>query len=508
MSGAASRLLAPFRRLVAALADPRRANRTAFALIGGYVLVWWLYGVIAKSSQDVHFDMGEVVSWSLVPAYGYPKHPPFPAWVAWAWFSVFPYADWAFYLLSALGIGVALWFTWLIAARFVEGDKRALALTMLMLSPGFNLQPLKFNSNALLIPVWAAACHYFLRSFKERGLWMGAVAGLCAAIAMLTKYWSIFLILGFVVAALSDPRRWQYLGSPAPFASVLIGALVFAPNIVSLMDYDFQPFQYATSTHIVSDLRGLLESFNNYLGGILFLAGGIVAILLACRPNAAALRDMILPREADRRLMAVATGVWFLTPFALALALHTQLATLWTLPMWAMLPALLLSSQRLQVSRAAAAGVLAIATILPFVALIASPAVALVIHRDGLSNHAAHYRLLAAAVEKEWSARTTEPLRLFGSDTNVVNGAGFYLPGRPLRIDIVGPRDTPWADEARIGRDGIALACASADPICMQALSSYAGPLVPRREVTLARDFLGMPGAAERYTIAIVLPQK
>ena len=42
----------------------------------------------------------------------------------------------------------------------------------------------------------------------------------------------------------------------------------------------------------------------------------------------------------------------------------------------------------------------------------------------------------------------------------------------------------------------------------MQALASYAGPLVPRREVTLARSFLGIPGAAERYTVAIVLPQK
>jgi len=508
MSALKQGLLAPFGRLAAALADPKRANRTALALIGAYVLIWWLYGVIAKASQDIHFDMGEVVSWSLVPAYGYPKHPPFPAWVAWVWFSVFPYSDWAFYLLSAVSIGVALWFVWLIAARFVEGDKRALALTMLMLSPGFNLQPLKFNSNALLIPAWAAASYYFVRSFKERSLWMGAVAGLCAAIAMLTKYWSIFLVLGFVVAALSNRRRWDYLGSPAPYASVLVGALVFAPNIVSLMDYDFQPFQYATEAHTVLDLRGLIESFNNYLGGILFLAGGLLAVLLACRPDAATLRDMVLPREADRRLMAVATAVWFFTPFVLALALHTQLATLWTLPMWAMLPALLLSAPRLQVSRAAAASVLAVAAAFPLVALIASPAIATVIHRHGLSNHAAHYRLLAAEVEKQWRAKTTEPLRLFGSDTNIVNGTGFYLKDKPLRIDIVGPRDTPWADKALIGQDGIALACASADPICMLALASYAGPLVPRHEVTLVRSFLGMPGAAERYTIAIVPPQK
>src|SRR5215470_6641723 len=109
-----SRWLRPFRRLAAALADPVRANRTALLLIAFYVVLWWAYGVIAKASQDIHFDMGEVVSWSLVPAYGYPKHPPFPAWVAAAWFALFPYTDWAFYLLSAVSVGVALWFTWLI----------------------------------------------------------------------------------------------------------------------------------------------------------------------------------------------------------------------------------------------------------------------------------------------------------------------------------------------------------------------------------------------------------
>jgi len=507
-SEAPSRWLRPFRRLVAALADPARANRTALLLIAGYVVLWWAYGVIAKASQDIHFDMGEVVSWSLVPAYGYPKHPPFPAWVAAAWFTLFPYADWAFYLLSTASIGVALAFIWLIATRFVTGDRRALALVMLMLSPGFNLQPLKFNSNALLIPVWAVACYFFLRSFAERSLLMGAVAGLCAAAAMLTKYWSIFLILGFVVAALAHPRRREYLRAGAPWAAAIVGALVFAPNIVSLIDYDFQPFHYATAAHGVHSFRAVLESFGDYFGGLVFLAGSVVLIGLACRPDLPTLREMVLPGDPDRRLLATATWVTFFAPIALALALQTRLATLWTLPMWSMLPALLLSGPRLTVSRTAAAGALAATAALSLVAVLAAPLVAYVIHRDGVPNHAAHYRLLAASVGEEWAERAGGPLKLFGSDTNIVNGAGFYLADRPLRIDIVGPRDTPWADKARIARDGIALACASEDAICMQALASYAGPGVPRREVTLARSYFGAAGAAEGYTIAVVPPQK
>jgi 4-amino-4-deoxy-L-arabinose transferase-like glycosyltransferase len=500
-------MLKPFERLIDALTDPVRRERNVVWLLVAYCAAWSLYGALAKGSQDIHFDMGEVVSWSLIPAYGYPKHPPLPAWVATAWFAVFPYADWAFYLLSTVSIGIALWFVWLIAARYVDGHKRALALTLLMFSPGFNFQPLKFNSNSVLIPVWAAASYLFLRSFAERNLLWGALAGVGAALAMLTKYWSIFLILGFAAAALAHPKRWDYLRSPAPWASVVVGALVFAPNVVTIFAYDFRQFGYATGSHAVMSFGMLFESFADYFGGVLFLTGGLTLVMLACRPDAAAARDMLLPREADRRMMAVATWTALLAPIVMAVALRTRLATLWTLPMWSMLPALLLSARGLQTTRAAAAGVLAAACAVPLIAILLSPAIAIVIHRDGVPNHASHYRLIAAAVEQAWSSATPAPLRLFGSETNIANGAGFYLRGRPLRIDIGGPQDTPWADDARIAREGIALACAVEDAICMHFLTRYAGDAAKRSEVTLSRSYFGVAGAPVRYAIAIVPPR-
>ena len=79
---------------------------------------------------------------------------------------------------------------------------------------------------------------------------------------------------------------------------------------------------------------------------------------------------MLLPREADRRMLAVATWTALLAPVLMALALRTRLATLWTLPMWSMLPALLLSARSLQTTRSAAAGVLAAALAFPLIAIL------------------------------------------------------------------------------------------------------------------------------------------
>src|SRR5262249_30978387 len=155
-----------------------------------YAALWTLYGVLAKGSQDLHFDMGELVAWSRELAFGYPKHPPFAAWVVGAWFNVFPLTDWAYYLLAIVNATIGLWIAWTISARFLEGEKRVAGLALLSLVSFYNFLALKFNANSVLIPLWAATTWWFLISFETRNIGFAALAGLAAGAAMLGKYWS------------------------------------------------------------------------------------------------------------------------------------------------------------------------------------------------------------------------------------------------------------------------------------------------------------------------------
>ena len=65
-----------FDRFIIAFTDPSRRDHTVLAVLGGYLLVWTLYGVVAKSNQDLHPDMTELIAWSRDLALGFPKHPP------------------------------------------------------------------------------------------------------------------------------------------------------------------------------------------------------------------------------------------------------------------------------------------------------------------------------------------------------------------------------------------------------------------------------------------------
>src|SRR3979411_2229886 len=91
-------------RLIDALADPARRRRGALVFALGYGTLWLTYGLIAKSSQDLNADMAEMVGWTREPARGSPKHPPLLAWVLWAWFRIFPLADWSYILLAVITV--------------------------------------------------------------------------------------------------------------------------------------------------------------------------------------------------------------------------------------------------------------------------------------------------------------------------------------------------------------------------------------------------------------------
>ena len=108
---ALDRLSGVFPNLIDGLCDPRRRRRVMLALVGGYGVLWFVYGVVTNSSQDLSADLAEMVVWGHEPAFGYPKHPPLLAYVVRLWFAVFPQADWAFILLAALTLSAGmLWF--------------------------------------------------------------------------------------------------------------------------------------------------------------------------------------------------------------------------------------------------------------------------------------------------------------------------------------------------------------------------------------------------------------
>jgi 4-amino-4-deoxy-L-arabinose transferase-like glycosyltransferase len=497
-------------QLLDVLADPARRERGVAMALLGYTAAWTLYAVIAKGSQDVHYDMAEQVALSQELAFGYSKHPPLAAAVVRAWFTLFPLTDWAYYLLAVATAALALWIAWRVSARFLDGEKRVLGLALLTLVPFFNFHALKFNQNTLLMPLWAATTLFFLRSFETRRVADAALAGVTAAAAMYGKYWSIFLIAGLGVAALADPRRAAYFRSPAPWVTIAVGALALAPHVAWLIANGFEPFSYAVLVHGGTSVMSALGAAIGYLAGSVgYVAVAVVIAVLATRPSAAAVRDSVWPATPERRLAAAAFWATLLLPALVAIPAEVRLTSLWSMPAWTLLPVMLLSSPLLAVDRQAAARILMVAVLFPLVILAVAPAIAVVAHRAGVTPAAAHSSLLAAPVERLWRETSDQPLRLFSSYEDFNYGVAFYLPSRPLTVNALDGVPPPGLD-ARIARDGIVLVCPAQAQGCVNVANARAarGPAGKRIEVDVTRRFLGVGGHSARYLIIAIPPRR
>ncbi len=499
-----------FERLYDSVIDPARRERAMPLLLAAYAGAWWLYALVAKSTQDIHFDMGEMLAWSHEYPLGTPKHPPLGAWLVGAWFSVMPTAPWAYYLFAIILATVALWIAWHISGRYLTAEKRVVGIVLLTFVPFFNFHALKFNANTVLIPCWAATIWFFLRSFETRRAGWAVLAGAGAAAAMLGKYWSILLLGGLVIAALTDSRRGAYFRSVAPWLTFAVLTLLLAPHGTWVITHDFAPLNYALEAHsgtVAQAVGGVFEFVAGIFG---YLAVPIVFSLIAAQPRGMAIKDAVWPADANRRFIVIAFTAPLLLAAIAAVVLQIKLSSLWTMCAMTLFPIVLLSSPLVTVSRRATVRLLALAIAFPLLMVAVSPVVAIVIQQGGVANYASHYRLIAHAVEGAWRAHTDQPLRIVGS-YGIVNGIVFYLPDQPLTFDILAPAETPLVNEDRIVREGIAIVCPEPESSCVAAMNEYAAryPAAQREEVMLVRRHrhLGLIGNPVRYQLVIIPPK-
>jgi Dolichyl-phosphate-mannose-protein mannosyltransferase len=498
-----------FERLFDALTDPSRCERAMLLVLAGYLATWSLYATIAKSSQDIHTDMGEMVAWAHDAGLGTPKHPPLAAWLVGAWFEVLPRQDWAYYVFAILLATVALWIAWRLSARYLPPDKRVAGIALLTLVPFYNFHAVKFNANTVLTPLWALTTWWFLRSFETRRVGWAALTGIAAAAAMLGKYWSVTLLAGLGLAALSDPRRDTYFNSPAPYVTLAVGTILLTPHIDWLITHQFLPFSYAVEAHPATFVTAAISALYFIGAGLCYIAAPVILTLLAARPEATAIGDTLWPSDPERRTLVIAFAAPSAFAVVIAVLLTVKVESLWAVSMMTLLPVVLLSSPQLTLPRRAAVGLVALAVIFPVLMLATAPLSAIYDHRHGVPNFASDYRLVARAVERAWRARTDRPLRIVGS-TNFVNGIVFYFADLPSSFDVDDPTLTPWASDRRIRRKGLALVCPEAEPFCMRKLPGYAAHYhaVAVEHVEVSRRYLGIAGKPQRYEIVIILPQQ
>ncbi len=479
-------------------------------LIVGFASIWLLFLVIAYQSGDLHADALETWSLGREFAWGYPKHPPLMGWVAWLWTLVFPLTDWSFQLLSMTNAAVALWAVDLIARRFVRGDSRAVVLLLLMLLPAYQFHAQRFNANTVLLAIWPLATYCFLRSFETRAIGWAAAAGFLSALAMLGKYYSIFLVGSFVLAAVVHPQRAIYFRSWAPWVSALTGIVALGPHIHWLATTGAAPFAYALDVHGGLGFAQSLQEAGMFVLGL----AATMALPAIVWVLSAELRLKYF--RADFRAMSPGLLLLFwvfiatvLLPVATTVAVGTDMPSLWALQ-GLFLPAILIvcgarfTLERLYVVNMVVfvAGIAVIATV------VAAPIHA--IYRNSINpNERTYYRLAAQELTNRWHQMTDRPMPRISGDDGLAFATAFYSPdhplyGRPFQFQYTWGMPRPTTLQR-----GWAAMCFATDSVCVAWMDRVAAlePQHVRFDFEVQPRLWGQAGIPATVSALMVLPR-
>jgi hypothetical protein len=479
-------------------------------LLIGFVAVWSVYFVVAYADGDLHPDVLETWTLGRSLEWGYAKHPPLMGWAARAWTEIFPLTNWSFQLLAMTNAALALWCVDLIARRFVRGDRRAVVLLLLMLLPVYQFHAQRFNANAVLLATWPLATYCFLRSFETLDMRWAVAAGATAALAMLGKYFSVFLLGGFALGAICHPQRRAYFTSCTPYVSVVTGLAALAPHIYWLATTGAQPCVDAWVRHAGKTFGpSLLDAALFVLAAVLMLAVPAVIWARMAKQRAAGLVQQFATMPPGLRLLLVIGAATIVFPAITAVALGTDMLAIWSLQGLFLFVIVMACGVKRPIDRkacvnlAAWVGGLALVT-----AFLGAPAHALYRNGHPLGEGRNFYQQAADELTRRWHAEIDAPLRVAGGTDDLAFALAFYSPDHPVYdIRLVHPITERLPLNATFD-DGWAAMCFSGDEYCASSLQKVAAraPRFIRYEIVVESNFLGQSGASGRFIAFLVPP--
>ena len=495
-----------------------------------YVGAVTLAFTISHGPGDLHNDVLEAYAWGRELQAGYHKHPPFWAWVAYAWFSVFPSAGWSGYLLGACNAAAGLGCTFLIGRRFLTADKAAAAVLGLMTTTMYVCFAERFNANAILLSLWPATALAVLRAAEARTIASGILAGVLVGLCILSKYQSVTFLAALLAAIHCLHRGERVFLNRAALACVLTAVAVTARHFVWLVQSGGLPLRYAESVTHRPWIDAASEVAMFPVISAVFLAPAVLIYAAAAgwtwRQMLAAVAN---PFAGVRGSVAVLAFGPVAITMLLCLAASSTLKPVYTTPLFFMVPVWLamtplpVGANLLRRARQATALVFGCM-------LIVSPVIARIAFQQGAAFMARPKAEIAAAVTAEWHDRFHTPLSvvggtedyalaaplyssdhpsyLIGLDRKVLNDFGMQLGGGPTDVILA---HSPWITRERIAAQGLAIIC-SQEPRrisfgCDDEAARWIGPHGETAEMTVAKHLFGRSLPAYRFRIYFRPPE-
>ncbi|MBV9552446.1 MAG: glycosyltransferase family 39 protein [Alphaproteobacteria bacterium] len=478
---------------------------TAFAL---FVIVWTLYATVAGAGHALHGDVVEAYAWGREFRLGYNQHPPFWAWIAGAWFHVFPTRDWAFHLLAVVNSALGLLGAWQLIGLFAGSWKRRTAFALLLLTPFYTFLSFKYNANTIFLSLWPWTLYAFCRAIDSRRLSAAGLFGLLAAASLLSKYYAAILLATCAAASLVHPERRRYYRSASPYISIAVCAVLCLPHALWLINTAAPTVKYVLGRSGIG-IGETARSAAQLVGSELLYHAAIVALLaVAWWRSPRGVAPSVATPPWRRHFLWILVGCPVLLTVILGCAFELKLSSNMMVGCFPLLPLLLSETLPRIDARRLARDTQRLVVALNLAALAVSPLVAyLNFAYSSLPTASEPYREVAEAATRLWHRDVGRPLRIAGGAPPYDTMLAFYSPDHPQAFIDTDFLKSPWIAPERIETEGLLAVCELGDFPCHELFYFYGWPGTHHAFLPFAHEFWGIKRPPRLFDVIIIPPR-
>ncbi len=488
-----------------------------------FFLAWAATKSILNADRALHYDLTEAYAWGKEFQLGYNQHGPFWAWIAGAWFLLFPNTNTSFVLLEAVNATLGLFGAWMLIGLFTKGWERHAATLLLVATPFYTFNAYKYNANTIFISLWPWTLYFFIRSVDLMSKRNAVFFGILAAACILSKYYAVLLLATCGLSLIFHPNGRRYLFSPLPWIAGAIFTLLVLPHLLWALNSNAPPVAYAmgltgkgwlfTGEYAARFVLDLLL-FQAAMVALIYLASlerfqekwtrfsarkgrqnkglspfsnsKIAECALATRKGRTTGQGEHL-QQSRRRFLAVLVLAPPLLTIMAGLIFQLKIEAIMAIGIFPLMPLFLMQVITPLDSRRCfyLAGGVAVAVTL--ITLAGAPFAGTASKKPGPS-FAFPYRELAASVTALWRSENHTPLKTIGAETKTANGISFYSADRPSSFVNLDYARALWITSAKLEHDGLLIACVHEDSACLSKASNFLRGHWKLTSLTIGRD--------------------
>lgn len=232
----------------------------------------FLIGFFCTIKPNLSVDIIENVYWGQELQWGYFKHPPLFAWISFAWIKIV--GQTLYPTLFAVTTSISIFASYKITKIYLP---KPLSITSALLLEGvlfYNFSACNFNANSILLVLWPACAYFLLCGIRSActkvKLLHWSLFGACAALSMLSKYYSGIFLLSCFVTTLITPQARNLYKTIYPYLAFTVFCIILTPHVIWLFKYNFIPLTYITNQVNIAHQRWFFNTNNALITRLLF----------------------------------------------------------------------------------------------------------------------------------------------------------------------------------------------------------------------------------------------